>query len=149
MRVNYRGQPHRHPHQPRQGQDELAERERSGALSDGDRRLVHKIGSVPESSPTLSPGAGSWMFNSIESRARHGLTPTHVPKHGDMSSEASQASVLSVEVTSPASPREKVTIPSEYKDILSKSEDYQHWLHLKNNFLRKQKKLHPIFYFFK
>ena len=134
MRVNYRGQPHRHPHRPHQDEPE---RDRAG----GDRLLVHKIGPA---APTLSPGAGSWMFNSIESRAKQGLTPTHVPKHGDMSSEASEA-VLSVEATSPGSvtyQEEKVTIPPQYKDILNQSEDYKRWLDLKNNFLRKHKKLH-------
>ena len=58
MRVNYRGQPHRHPHRPHQDEPE---RDRGG----GDRLLVHKIGPA---APTLSPGAGSWMFNSIEAR---------------------------------------------------------------------------------
>lgn len=47
------------------------------------KNIVHKLGLPAETSTDvmLNPGSGSWMFNSIESRARHGLTPTHVPRH--------------------------------------------------------------------
>ena len=135
--MNYRGQPHFPPQQVQQVHLHPAETERGGG---SERQLVHRLG-VASPPTTLSPGAGSWQFNSIESRARHGLTPTHVPKHGDLVSEASET-VYSEPVTTPASEHgQKVTIPAQYKDILNKSEDYKRWLNLKNNFLRRHKKL--------
>ena len=135
--MNYRGEPHL---PPQQVHHEPAETERGGGV---DHQLVHRLGAAASPatlSTTLSPGAGSWQFNSIESRARHGLAPTHVPQHGDLVSDASQSEAVSSETT-PAARGRKVTIPPQYKDILNKSEDYKRWLHLKNNFLRKHKKL--------
>ena len=89
--------------------------------------IDHRVG-VPSAhvsdGVTLSPGSGSWMFNSIETRARDGLSPTHVPRaHAqhvsrDMYTEAS-------EVTTVRSESDKSTIPPEFKHILLTSKDYK------------------------
>ena len=78
--MNYRGAPSTHE----LGHHEaLAETVRSGAEAEaeeeGGGQLEHRLGLA--ASPGLAPGSGSWMFNSIEARARHGLSPTHVPSH--------------------------------------------------------------------
>ena len=78
--MNYRGA----PSTPELGHHEaLAETVRSGAEAEdeeeGGGQLEHRLGLA--ASPGLAPGSGSWMFNSIEARARHGLSPTHVPSH--------------------------------------------------------------------
>ena len=86
------------------------------------------------------------MFNSIESRARHGLTPTHVPAHGEThghdvdpahdhhGTHGDQAMSGTEQSTS----EQGVTITPMYKKILHQSQDYQQWLRLKNDFLREQ-----------
>jgi len=108
---------------------------------------------------TLKPGAGSWMFNSIETKAKKGLPPTHVPKlfsdaPSDLIPESSRTVYStpaprtmksdpqkSVQDRTGSHSYEKPTIPSFYKEILKNSNDYQHWQQLKNNFLREQKML--------
>ena len=61
----------------------MTERARSQDIAEDVTQLHHRVGEAAPSShaPSLSPGSGSWMFNSIEARARHGLSPTHVPTH--------------------------------------------------------------------
>ena len=77
--MNYRGAPSTHE---LGDHEDLAETVRSGAEAEAEEdggQLEHRLGLA--ASPGLAPGSGSWMFNSIEARARHGLSPTHVPTH--------------------------------------------------------------------
>ena len=132
VRVNYRGMPPSHQENNFSPDDVISE-----------KQILHKVGLVSTEksggSPTLAPGSGSWMFNSIESRARHGLTPTHVPAvhHDQVMSETSD-----LEETTD-SDQETVTIPAMYKDILAQSSDYQTWLTMKNNFLKQHVSNNP------
>jgi len=160
VQVNYRGM----PPQQTQASSGPKETERGGGEV---TPITRRAGILP--GLTLKPGAGSWMFNSIEATAKKGLPPTHVPKtFSDAPSDLMPQS--SETVYSTPSPRpvtngcsdtfghctgahlpakertgshshEKPTIPPFYKQILKNSNDYQHWLRLKNIFLREQKML--------
>eukprot|EP00090_Calanus_glacialis_P015199 TRINITY_DN24050_c0_g1_i1.p1 TRINITY_DN24050_c0_g1~~TRINITY_DN24050_c0_g1_i1.p1 ORF type:complete len:2302 (-),score=417.30 TRINITY_DN24050_c0_g1_i1:127-7032(-) len=159
VKVNYRGMPPQHA---------LAgpkETERGGGVQTPVTRRANVMQGF-----TLKPGAGSWNFNSIEDTAKKGLPPTHVPKtFSDAPSDLLSESSKTVYSTpspksqprdcsdtlrgcpqkarqpvndSPGSHRhQKPTIPPFYKQILKNSNDYQHWLQLKNIFLRERKML--------
>ena len=82
--MNYRGEPRQlglpeskeQPPPPR-------EQPRSSGAKEPRRpsvqELTQRLGLPP--GLALLPGDGSWMFNSIESTAKQGLAPTHVPVH--------------------------------------------------------------------
>ena len=131
--MNYRGMP------PVPTLAPPAERARGGAVP----ALQARAGLA------LNPGAGNWNFNSIESKAKQGLAPTHVPNHSksraDQRGSHSPAPVTGQSKSradqrggpSPAAEPSQ-TIRPTYKQILHSSPDYQRWLQLKKKFLAAQ-----------
>ena len=169
--MNYRGEPPQLPQPnpsipppPPLKEEQRSSHDQSGARS---QELVHRLGLPP--GLALLPGDGSWMFNSIESTAKKGLAPTHVPRRTppDMLAASSER-VVAAPTPRPGmtpTPRpgmrarqtqarnsvkrsfvprqrlDKPTIPPQYKEVLSKSEDYKNWVKLKQEFLRDNKML--------